>query len=598
MKPRPYLAGLASLASIAATVTLSVSQTAHAQATWTGGTDQDWNNAANWSTSPSNPTGNFTINTAVGNYPILGANSAFTPVDVFVGTASQTGRLDHTAGSLATNVVGANGNWFFVGNNGGTGTYNIADTSASGGSLTSFGQGSGSLTTGKLWVGGSFNTTGTGTVNINTSGTINAQSTQTYSNHGGVSLIVGTGGGTGTLNIDNGTINAAGMVDVASAFSATQATQGTLNIGAGGTLNSEGNFRTAYAGSASAQANVTLSGGTLNVGTGTKRQVQLGHFDNGSSTVTVESGNLNLNANTDIKFKTAGGGGTHIMNLNGGAITSYSDNQTTADGAGVVDLRSVSSTATTTFNLNGGTLTIREVITTNNDGTATFNFNGGTLRATGDTVNFVNLGGASQSANILGGGATIDSNGHDVAIPQALVSSGSDGGLTKAGDGSLTLAGTNTYTGATTVSAGSLFVNGSLGASAVTVEAGATVGGTGALGGPLDFDANAFLHVVDLENPLAVASTITFGSGFGIANLTGIDWASLDLNTSYEIISTSQVFSASDIENFGVENAADVGGGRSAYFENGSLSIVVIPEPSVALLGGLGLLALLRRRRC
>ena len=37
--------------------------------------------------------------------------------------------------------------------------------------------------------------------------------------------------------------------------------------------------------------------------------------------------------------------------------------------------------------------------------------------------------------------------------------------------------------------------------------------------------------------------------------------------------------------------------GRLAYFQNGSLKLVVIPEPGVALLGGLGLLALLRRRR-
>jgi hypothetical protein len=43
--------------------------------------------------------------------------------------------------------------------------------------------------------------------------------------------------------------------------------------------------------------------------------------------------------------------------------------------------------------------------------------------------------------------------------------------------------------------------------------------------------------------------------------------------------------------------AYDLGGGRSAYFEEGSLKLVVIPEPRAALLGGLGLLALLRRRR-
>lgn len=59
-----------------------------------------------------------------------------------------------------------------------------------------------------------------------------------------------------------------------------------------------------------------------------------------------------------------------------------------------------------------------------------------------------------------------------------------------------------------------------------------------------------------------------------------------------------QTFGTVDIDNFGFANAFGVGSsGREAYFTNGSLAIVVIPEPSAALLGGLGLLALLRRRR-
>ena len=56
------------------------------------------------------------------------------------------------------------------------------------------------------------------------------------------------------------------------------------------------------------------------------------------------------------------------------------------------------------------------------------------------------------------------------------------GSLIKTGAGTLTLTGTNIYTGATTVSAGALIVNGSIASSSgLTVDAGATVGGAGAL---------------------------------------------------------------------------------------------------------------------
>ena len=59
------------------------------------------------------------------------------------------------------------------------------------------------------------------------------------------------------------------------------------------------------------------------------------------------------------------------------------------------------------------------------------------------------------------------------------------GTLTQLGPGTLTLTGANTYTGATTVTAGTLLINGTQTAAtgAVSVAAGATLGGTGTTGG-------------------------------------------------------------------------------------------------------------------
>jgi autotransporter-associated beta strand protein len=227
---------------------------------------------------------------------------------------------------------------------------------------------------------------------------------------------------------------------------------------------------------------------------------------------------------------------------------------------------------------------------------------GGTLKLSANVSTLTN-----QVQFALGaGGGVIDTNGHDATLSGAVtVGSGAAlatgisgaGGLTKQGGGILTLSGTNTYTGATLVSAGTLLITGALSNSDVTVDASATVGGTGTLGGDLAMNGSSLFTVSDLIDPLSVTGTITFGSGFGIGNLLGLDWDALDLNSPYTLISTTQTFSSSDIANFGSANAVTVGTGRSAYFQNGSLQVVVIPEPRAALLGGLAVLLLLRRRR-
>jgi autotransporter-associated beta strand protein len=56
------------------------------------------------------------------------------------------------------------------------------------------------------------------------------------------------------------------------------------------------------------------------------------------------------------------------------------------------------------------------------------------------------------------------------------------GGLTKTGTGTLVLTGNNTYSGPTTLNAGTLTVNGSIANSAVTVNSGATLAGIGTVG--------------------------------------------------------------------------------------------------------------------
>lgn len=80
------------------------------------------------------------------------------------------------------------------------------------------------------------------------------------------------------------------------------------------------------------------------------------------------------------------------------------------------------------------------------------------------------------------------------------------GGLVKQGTGNLVLTGNNTYSGSTLVQGGQLTVDGQL-ASAVTVQAGATLGGSGTFHNLVTLNAGSFLAPGDS------AGTITFADG-------------------------------------------------------------------------------------
>lgn len=297
-------------------------------------------------------------------------------------------------------------------------------------------------------------------------------------------LNLGESTGDGTLTLNDGSVLNANFIDVATGQNNTQATQGTLNVNSGSIVNCEGDFRTGYAGSASNQAVVNVNGGTVNVATTTERWMIVARYDSTNSTINIDNGGtLNLNANTDLKFAQSGNVGTNVFNLNSGTVTGFSDNKTTPNGNSNIDLQLAGGTASVnTFNLNGGVLTIREIYTSQNTGTASFNFNGGTLKANATHAAFLNLGGANQRANVRDGGAIIHTNGFDVTIPEPLVHSpidgdaAIDGGLTKLGTGSLTLSGAETYTGPTSIEAGTMTMGGTPTTSQVSVVSGASLG--------------------------------------------------------------------------------------------------------------------------
>jgi autotransporter-associated beta strand protein len=285
----------------------------------------------------------------------------------------------------------------------------------------------------------------------------------------------------GTLTVSGGANVALGKLTIARGNNNQNTVSGTVTVNSG-VLSTENDLFMGFAGAGTGK--VIVNGGTLNVATATKRWVILGQWDLTSSGIDVNGGQMNVNANTDIRFATSGNAGTNTFNLNGGGVTFYSDNATTVGGSGVVDLHQGNgSTVVNTFNLNGGTLTVSGVTVANTLGTLVFNFNGGRLKGTGDNASFVGLGSGSAVANVRNVGATIDDGGFSLGIPQALLHSAiegdnvTDGGLTKLGVGTLTLSGVNTYNGPTLVNAGTLALSGAgsiNNSPSITVGSGAT----------------------------------------------------------------------------------------------------------------------------
>lgn len=535
--------------------------------TWDGGSSSgnNWSDNANWvgGTAPITSGADLTFAGSTRTSPVMDQNFSITGLNFSNNAAAFT--LSAANGSTLT--LGGN----LVNNSSSAQTLDLPITLNGG----EFNAAAGDLiVNGSLSGIGSLTKTGSHNLILNESGTLggtlgvaggSVNMTNVSPTFSGTSVsYVGLDANSGNLSISGGTVSVGGELSVGRADTGGPAENavGTMTVSGGAnvslgklslavgnnyqnlvsgtvtvtnaTVSSENDLLLGWAGAGNAKL-VVNNGGIVNVASTTLRWVYLSQWDTANSEIDINSGGqLNLNASTEIHFAVSGNSGTNTFNLNGGAVTTYSDDGTTVGGTGVLDLQYGYGAPVDTFNLNGGTLTVSGVTSDGTSGTRTFNFNGGTLKATSNNVGFVAIGSDPRAAaNVLAGGAVIDDGGYNIIIPQALLhgtGATTDGGLTKLGVGQLILSGSNTFNGPINVSAGTLLVTpANHGSNSVTVATGAGFGaieGSTSTLGNTTMGANSTLKVVLTQavNPTSLVlnvSTLTL-NGSTTLQLAGV----------------------------------------------------------------------------
>jgi fibronectin-binding autotransporter adhesin len=404
----------------------------------------------------------------------------------------------------------------------------------------------------------------------------------------------------------------------------------------------------------SGQTTVNNGGALRFVATGGNTTAGVSSAMSANSTLRMnESGALvQLRADADTTFTTSGlaasGGVSTTFDV--GAVSTGSNNTLTLNST-AASLVGGAPNATMTFNVTG----------TNSDrlrlsgGNVSFADSGNTWVLNPTSANLTitrNLVTGTGTNHTLQLDGTSSDNVYGGNITDAAT------GVTKVNSGVWTLSGTNTYAGATNANAGTLIIGatGSLGASSavtvantatltnngaiggsVTVNTGGTLNGSGSFGGAVTVDGN--LNPGNSPGSQTFAAGLTLGAAsvttmevaglggvagtdFDFINVTGgtltldgslaiVDFGGFDISAQtgtfnlFDLVAGAGDFDVVSVDgnsltySVGTDEWNSTVGDTTYNFAEGTgvLSVTVVPEPTAALLGGLGLLALLRRRR-
>jgi fibronectin-binding autotransporter adhesin len=328
----------------------------------------------------------------------------------------------------------------------------------------------------------------------------------------------------GTTTVSAGTLSVASDANLGSgavnlATGTTLAVTGATTIDNGIVLNGNATV--------SNSANATLSGvisGGNNLTKSGASTLTLSGSNTYSGTTTVSAGTLSVASDANL--------GSGAVNLASGTTLAVTGATTIDNAIALTGNATLSNSANATlsgvisggFNLaksGGSALTL----TGSNTYSGTTTVSAGTLSIAGDS----NLGSgavslAAGTTLAITGNSTIDNNlvlagAATVQAASAVTWSGVISGgntLAKTGAGTLTLSASNTATGTTTVSSGTLSVTGST-AGATTVASGATLGGTGTLGGTVTVQNGGTLSPGVSPGTLTVNGDLTMAAGSTLA---------------------------------------------------------------------------------